>query len=74
MNTKIYRKLRQEANTPYILKNPDSDTQFLLLALRNELNYLRFLLKDEKIDPRRRKTIEEDISMSDVLIESLMNE
>jgi hypothetical protein len=74
MNKSLYRKLRNDSNIAYTFKNPDSDTQFLLSELRNEINYLRFLLKDETIDTKERKRIEDDISVSDVLIESMTNE
>ena len=72
MNKPIYRKLRQDCNIVYTFKNPDS--LFLIQTLKNEVTYLRFLIKDETIDSKERKAIEEDIERSEVLIESMSNE
>lgn len=72
MNKPFYRKLRQDCNVTYVFKNPDS--LFLIKTLKNEITYLRFLIKDETIDSKKQNEIMADIERSEILIESMANE
>jgi hypothetical protein len=68
------KKLRHDNNNiAYEFKDPDIDSKFLLDILTNEVNYFEYILKGEK-DSKRRKAIKADISISEILINSMINE
>jgi hypothetical protein len=65
--TRLVRKHRNNSNTVYKFKDPDSDSKFLKI-LTNEQSYYQFILKSQKLDSKRRKAIKADIERSEIII------